>query len=384
VQPRWRVYGWCFLAGLIGSAVATFLRSPFWLAALPIAIGSTLPLLHVVAQAFRLPKDSLTVMGRAAVLSLGLFAIHLLDYPFLRTHPDFAAPGFIVAILATFAISITAPAIIFERLAAERLQMEQQVLRLNDELKLRVEEALGAVRARDEFLGVASHELRTPLTALRLQTQLALRSAGAGAGAGGVDLAPRLEIIDRQTGRLQRLIHQLLDVSRITSRRLELDYSQADFSAVVEEIAHRMQPELDQAGSSLRLVSPGPLWGSWDVSRLDQVVVNLLSNAAKFGAGKPIELHVDDAGDAVRLTIADGGLGISIEDQARLFQPFERASSARNYGGLGLGLWICSQIVAAHGGTIAVASQPGQGAEFTVVIPKAPAATEHAPAALPH
>jgi signal transduction histidine kinase len=114
-----------------------------------------------------------------------------------------------------------------------------------------------------------------------------------------------------------------------------------------------------------------PCVGRWDRLRLDQIVTNLLSNALKYGPGKPIEIRLQSHDSAAVLAVRDEGIGIPPEDQARIFERFERAVSPRHFGGLGLGLWIVKQIVTAMGGTISVRSEAGNGSEFTVVLPSA-------------
>jgi PAS domain S-box-containing protein len=246
-------------------------------------------------------------------------------------------------------------------------------------------EAQAAVRARDEFLSIASHELKTPLTALKLYVKTLLRAvARAGAeGAPGVSAAPteradgvpiaqfagKLEAIDRQVDRLTKLINNLLDVSRITAGRIDLELDDVDLAALVREIADRAREELSRAGCPLTLRANEVVIGRWDPLRLDQVITNLLSNAIKYGNGKPIELVLATDGPTARVTVRDHGIGIAPDHQARIFQRFERAVSERQYGGLGLGLWICRQIVNALSGEIAVASTPGEGSTFTVTLP---------------
>ncbi|HEX6838320.1 MAG TPA: ATP-binding protein [Polyangia bacterium] len=225
----------------------------------------------------------------------------------------------------------------------------------------RVEEA---VRARDEFLSIASHELRTPLSTLRLQTASLLRAAGDGFA--GIDPAAKLTMMHQQLDRLERLITDLVEVTRISSGRLELKHEPLDLGDLVHEIAGRFADEIAAAGCTARLrLEPG-VAGKWDYFRIDQVV----TNAMKYGKGAPIELAVRLSDDGrAELAVRDGGVGIAPEEQARIFDRFERASSGRSFGGLGLGLWIVSKIVAAHGGTIAVKSALGQGATFTVRLP---------------
>ena len=159
------------------------------------------------------------------------------------------------------------------------------------------------------------------------------------------------------------------------------DLSEVDLGAVVRAVAARFEPELAGAGCPLSVRCDGPVTGRWDASKLDQVVTSLLSNAIKFGAGGPIEMALAEEGGKALLSVRDHGIGIDPAHQARIFERFERAVSAKNYGGLGLGLYISRATVEAHGGTIKVESQPGAGSSFTVEIPcagppRAPAESE--------
>ncbi|GEJ58216.1 CHASE domain-containing sensor histidine kinase [Anaeromyxobacter diazotrophicus] len=227
-----------------------------------------------------------------------------------------------------------------------------------------------AVKLRDEFLSIASHELKTPLTSLALQAD-SLRQAAV-RGFVPEPLAHKTEVIRRNVERLSRLITNLLDISRIGEGRLAIELEPVDLSDVVCEVAGRFEDELARAGSTLQLDVPGPVVGRWDRLRLDQVVTNLVANAVKYGPGKPIAVALRVDGDRVALTVRDQGIGIPREAQQRIFERFERAVSDRHFGGFGLGLWIARRIVEALGGTIAVESEPGQGATFTVELRRAP------------
>jgi signal transduction histidine kinase len=231
------------------------------------------------------------------------------------------------------------------------------------------------VRERDEFLSIASHELRTPVTALQLQLQLLQRAAQR-----SIDELPRVlegkvDVLERQTRRISLLVNELLDVSRMRLGKLELRYEPLDLAEVAREAAAHLRAELARTGSRLRLdLSPAP--GRFDRMRIEQVITNLLVNAAKFGEGKPVSLSVDADGSRARISVTDRGIGIAAEHQVRVFERFERAVPAQHFGGLGLGLYIVRQIVEAHGGVMRVESTPGAGATFTAELPRDPPARD--------
>ena len=142
-----------------------------------------------------------------------------------------------------------------------------------------------------------------------------------------------------------------------------------DLAELARDVVARFHEQLERAGCDLRLTAEEPTRGSWDRALLDQVLTNLISNAIKFGAGAPIDVVVEPRRGSARLTVRDRGIGIATEDVRRIFGRFERAVSARHYGGLGLGLFVSRQIVEAHGGRIAVESRAGEGSTFTVELP---------------
>ncbi|WP_163995643.1 PAS domain S-box protein [Pyxidicoccus caerfyrddinensis] len=246
-----------------------------------------------------------------------------------------------------------------------RKEAERERERLLEELKL-------AVSARDEFLGIASHELKTPLTPLALKLEALARAAGAEPESSlARRLAPHVEVMRRQVKRLACLVNDLLDVSNIGAGRLALtlDPQQCDLAALVRDVAGRFDTEVKRAGCEVRLHAPAPVEGTWDSSRLEQVVTNLLANAVKYGPGHPVMLSVETVDGRARLTVSDRGIGIAPENLQRIWGKFERAVSERHYGGLGLGLYISRQIVEALGGTVKVESTLGQGATFIVELP---------------
>lgn len=227
-----------------------------------------------------------------------------------------------------------------------------------------------AVRLRDEFLSVASHELNTPMAALMLSLEgLGTPEPELQLDAQGMVQVARLA--ERQGKRLTKLIGDLLDVTRLSRGALELHREEVDLGTLVREVVARYKPELERAGCEIQIAhGKERVTGRWDPMRLDQVLLNLVANAAKFGARKPIEIAVEAHGDTARLSVTDHGIGVDPSQAERIFHRFERGVSSHHYGGLGLGLYICRRIVESHGGTIGVESQPGQGATFRVELPR--------------
>jgi len=234
-------------------------------------------------------------------------------------------------------------------------------------------EAQEAIRLRDEFLSIASHELRTPLTSLYLRLQTLRRKAEAWKRANsGFSLDELLETIDaavRHTRRLADLVDELLDITRVRLGRLELHVEELDLIGLIKEIIIRMNPALTQSGSKLLFESNEQLIGNWDRSRIEQVLVNLISNGIKYGKGNPIEMSAQRLGMNIVIQIADHGIGIPEKEQKRIFERFERAVGSSNISGLGLGLYISRQIIEAHGGFIRLESELGKGSTFTIELP---------------
>jgi signal transduction histidine kinase len=230
-----------------------------------------------------------------------------------------------------------------------------------------------ALRTRDDFLAAASHELRNPLNALQLQLgglrRIAQRDPALLASP---TMVGRLDKTEHQIGRLVRLVDTLLDVSRIKSGRLDLEYDELDLVNVVQEAIQQLEPVAD--GIPLRLESPPRLTGIWDAVRLEQVVSNLLSNAVKYGDGKPVRIRIESQPATVRIEVQDEGAGIPGDMLSRIFTRFERLTPDRRRGGFGLGLWISRQIVTAMGGRIDVRSELGKGSTFSVELPYRPPA----------
>ena len=229
-----------------------------------------------------------------------------------------------------------------------------------------------AVRVRDDFLSLASHELKTPLTGLSLQLQALRRLVGA---KGELPLSDgkvqsRLEAIERTLRRLGLLVDNLLDVSRIRHGKLDFHFSRSDLSALVAEGVARVEEQAHQAGIQLTVQLQAPLEGSFDQLRLEQVVMNLLSNALRHGGGSPVRVRLERTAEGARLVVEDEGPGVPEADRERIFGRFEQAEGASGAGGLGLGLFIVRQIVEGHRGRVRVEpGAGGRGVAFIVELP---------------
>jgi signal transduction histidine kinase len=228
--------------------------------------------------------------------------------------------------------------------------------------------AQDAILARDRFLSLASHELRTPLTTLCLFAQSLARDSLSRSSRVVAQMSQKLV---RQAARLDRLADRLLDAYKIGSGRPSIEREPVDLVEIVQDVTHGFEGTMDTAGSTLVLSGDNRLLGSFDPIRVQEVVGNLVDNAIKFGMGKPIEVDVRARGDKAVVRVRDHGLGISCEDQAAIFELYERGGAAQGLGGLGLGLHIVREIVQAHGGGVQVESLPGEGSTFTVELPLA-------------
>ena len=253
--------------------------------------------------------------------------------------------------------------------ALEHSRREQEVLLA--QLQVTQVELEHAVRMRDDFMSIVSHEVRTPLNGLILETQLRkMHLARDNAAAFTLDkMKAMVERDERQIQSLIRLIEDMLDVSRIRTGKLSIRPSRFDLSVAVGNLLESFAAQVSAAQSSVNYRAGQPVIGQWDEFRIEQVVSNLLTNALRYGAKKPIDVSVYMQGDQAVIEVADQGIGISEENQQRIFHQFERIAGSHVVTGLGLGLFISEQIVAAHNGQITVHSALGEGAMFRVCLP---------------
>jgi signal transduction histidine kinase len=352
LRLRWRWYLSTFLLGLLVSTAMYFADGPFFAVALPVSIVLAVPLLHVPLLALRSRATELTTTGKAAAASCALYGLHLMDYPFLRDRPQLAPLGFALALLVIFAISITVPAVVLERVAQERTKI--------DELN----------RFQRNFFANITHELRTPLTMILAPLEGLLTE-----DFGPLTATQRsyLEANHRNALRLLKLINDLLDLAKMEEGFLRLRPEHSDLKQMLDEVVAYAKPLATRKNLTLQLVvkqAPSDL--HVDVEKLERVVVNLISNALKFTSKGGVTVTLDTQGGEARIVVEDTGVGIPPEVMPRIFERFNQGdgSTTRKYGGTGIGLAYAKQIVELHSGSITVESTPGKGSRFVVHLPE--------------
>jgi two-component system OmpR family sensor kinase len=238
-----------------------------------------------------------------------------------------------------------------------------------DDLRARNAELAQALAARDSFLAVATHELRNPMTPLigqlqRLHRRVAARRCTLD------EVEQDLTRIVWLTEHYVRRATTLLDVSRITSGKLRLELTAFDLSDLVRQVTAAHQHGAQYARSQVSVRVPPETGVVADRLAVEQILDNLLLNAIKYGAGQPVDVAVEPQADSVRLVVRDRGIGISAQEQARIFERFERAVAAASQSGFGVGLWVVKQLTDAMGGRVTVDSVPGEGTTFAVTLPR--------------
>jgi PAS domain S-box-containing protein len=238
-----------------------------------------------------------------------------------------------------------------------------------------LEETREAVSSRDELLSIASHEIKTPLSALGLQLQMlhrmASKRAAAEPGSVPAPFFKTIENSERQARRLAHLLDDLLDVTRIRLGKLNLDLQRTDLSELAREAAEHFTADVGGASAVISTdLEPGVI-GEWDPGRLDEIINNLISNAIKYGNGKPIAIRTetDSAAQVARLMVQDQGIGIAEDMLEKIFNRFERAETGTKIQGAGIGLYVVKNLVQAHGGKVSVKSELGKGSTFIAEFP---------------
>ena len=231
-------------------------------------------------------------------------------------------------------------------------------------------DAKEAVQVQEEFLSIASHELKTPLTSQYLQIQMLLRSIET--------QAPSHKVLELAQGalsgakKLNHLIEELMDLTKLRVGKFSLKLERINIRNSIDLVLNSLRAEASKLGSPIEARLEEAVYVEADAMRVEQVVSNLVTNAIKYGHGKPVLVTLTQSEDRVRFSVMDQGPGISPSEQSRIFERFERVATDESIGGLGLGLYISRQIVEAHQGEISVESQVGGGAQFIVDFPKHP------------
>jgi signal transduction histidine kinase len=253
--------------------------------------------------------------------------------------------------------------------ALERSQREQETLLR--ELNKTQEELQRSLRMRDDFMSLVAHELRTPLNTLFLETQMRSLQLKRGnlPAFNPEQMGNMIKRDERQIKAMIRLIDDMLDVSRMKSGTLSIRPGKVELMGLLERVVNDLSLQASAAGSTLQLSAHGPVEGFWDEFRIEQVIVNLLTNALRYGGGGQVELSVHEIGCNVRIDVRDHGKGISPDFIDRIFEPYERGAKSGEPKGLGLGLYISRQLATSHGGELTVQSTPGQGATFSLLLP---------------
>jgi signal transduction histidine kinase len=272
--------------------------------------------------------------------------------------------------------------------ALEHSRREQEVLL--GELNATQAELQRSLRMRDDFMSLVAHELRTPLNTLYLETQMRSLQLKRGTlpASNPEQIATMIGRDERQIKAMIRLIDDMLDVSRMKSGTLSIRPGRVELISLLERVVADLSLQAQAAGASFVLAPHAPVEGWWDEFRIEQVVVNLLTNALRYGGGGTVEISVHEVGceaggSTVRIDVRDHGKGIAPDFIERIFEPYERGAKSGEPKGLGLGLYISRQLAASHGGQLTATSTPGEGATFSLTLPcmetaQAPAATASA------
>lgn len=350
------VLGAFFLQYFLGSIIG---KEAYFLLFLPAVIGTTwyggfkpgfvaTAFASLLASFFFLPYNStLTPALLSSLIQLCLFIIE--------------------SILVTYLITYLKQQDVIDQFQAK----EKTQARLIDNLQKKYLLAKEEIKARDEFLSIASHELKTPLTSMLLQLQAALHNIKnvSLANFSVEKLLKMLESTEQQTNRLSKMINDLLNVSLITTKKLDLEFEEVDLAKVTKDVADSFAERLQREGYQLTLDIRASIVGQWDKVRIEQAVTNLISNAIKYGDKKPIEIRVTNSDGTGKIIVRDQGIGIPSEQRDKIFTLFERAAPTSKYQGLGVGLFITNQIVKAHQGKIFVESRKNEGSTFIIELP---------------
>ncbi|MBB3117548.1 hybrid sensor histidine kinase/response regulator [Pseudoduganella violacea] len=252
-----------------------------------------------------------------------------------------------------------------------RRRVEQQEATMR-ELHAAQDELRRALHMRDDFMSMVAHELRTPLNTLYLESQMRKMQLERGT-LPALDSAQTRRMVERDERQIRsmiRLIDDMLDVSRIRSGTMSIRPCDTELLPLLERVVADLETQAANAGSVISLNASHNVSGCWDEFRIEQVIINLLTNALRYGGGQPVAVTLSSTPSQAMIEVADHGPGIAPEQQVRIFEPFERVGGKEAPAGLGLGLYISRQLAEAHGGKLAVSSRVGEGAVFSLILPR--------------
>ncbi|GAB3655855.1 hybrid sensor histidine kinase/response regulator [Ramlibacter alkalitolerans] len=246
-----------------------------------------------------------------------------------------------------------------------------ELFRQRQELQAAKSDLQRAVSMRDDFMSMIAHELRNPLNSVYLQAQLRRRMLSSPNAPDSQRMLSMVERDERQIRSMVRLLDDMLDVSRARTGRLAMVPAPFDLAQSTREVVEAIREQATNAGIAITLAAPESLPLVGDEFRIEQVITNLLTNALRYGRGKPVAVAVGlrEQEPEAFVSVRDQGMGVAPEDQERIFEQFERAEGTSQVPGLGLGLYIARQIAQAHQGRLEVRSTPGEGAEFVLSLP---------------
>jgi PAS domain S-box-containing protein len=236
-----------------------------------------------------------------------------------------------------------------------------------------MEQALkDAVNQRDEFIRVCSHELKTPVSSMKLQFQMAKHMMDKKSDRPYDKEAVEKRIVNANTqlDKMAKLIEDMLHATKMSTGLVELQKAPVDINDLTKETLASFEEQLEMLNIHVEVISPSrPVMVNGDRYRLEQVITNLVTNAMKYGGEKPFEIKIEVEGQEAHLTVADQGIGIPHENISKIFERYERVNNNTHVSGLGLGLYICDQIMKAHDGKILVESVPDKGSKFVLIFP---------------
>lgn len=273
-----------------------------------------------------------------------------------------------IAIIINYLINLALEEKELKRLKKQDKIYAHTFIKLQDEHEV----ALKDIHARDQFLSIVSHELKTPLTIMLLKLHSMKNSIQnvSLANFSIQELMNVLENSEKQIKWLTVIINDLLDVSLITTGKINLQPTETDLVNITKQVKQSFSEVTKKGKYKIEINADSSVVGKWDTGRIEQVITNLFSNAIKFGEGKPIIVKIFKSSNKGIFSINNQGIVIPQQEQKTIFDLFKRASGpGKNKKGLGVGLFIISQIVMIHGGKIKVASLPEKGTTFTIELP---------------